>query len=487
VFINDILDGCHKLGAHVPGLPLGSDRIAGLLLADDLVLVAPSKRRLQKLLDRVSMWSNKFEMACNHAKCGIMAIGEEVPETSAVAWRLQGGLLPVVDTYKYLGIEFNNKLDLGQICDSRVKSLERAMLASNNFFSNTSIPLAARVHAFKAVIVPIALYGGELLGMMSEHADALQRPLNAALKRLLGVSATSRMAHPLSIMHELDVLPLGSRMAAARVRAYRKLRTVRTWISALIEHPMTAARRTWVSGTKFWLARWGPKRAMVEAELLRKNVEYLPTEAWSKLVKKTTFTRYKNRRAVTASCTWKAYLEAGFSGSASQIMKNFGLNVRWAHRFCTVLRMRTGFFWTGLRAAQAGLIDSKFKSRCPCCGGSAPETIEHYLCDCPEWDEARSVLLESIEANLDTPFLAFWGALLSGGRARLLLGGEVAGRRLPHYGGTRPQWGAKTVGFGVVPTAPVEAMLNFVASTAPRRAQLLWATSTLNRRPHGIW
>ena len=47
IFVNDILDGLDRFGVSVPGL---DTRVAGLLFADDLVVLAPSRRRLVRML-----------------------------------------------------------------------------------------------------------------------------------------------------------------------------------------------------------------------------------------------------------------------------------------------------------------------------------------------------------------------------------------------------------------------------------------------------
>ncbi|OMJ09405.1 Retrovirus-related Pol polyprotein from type-1 retrotransposable element R2 [Smittium culicis] len=63
-YINDIFEGIE--GVDVPGLP---NRIPGLLFADDAVVLADSPENLQISLDKISTWSDTWEMKVNAAKC----------------------------------------------------------------------------------------------------------------------------------------------------------------------------------------------------------------------------------------------------------------------------------------------------------------------------------------------------------------------------------------------------------------------------------
>ena len=53
LFINDILNDCEKYGVNI-----GRKKCCGGLFADDVVLIAPSAKNLEKLLKKVHRWNS---------------------------------------------------------------------------------------------------------------------------------------------------------------------------------------------------------------------------------------------------------------------------------------------------------------------------------------------------------------------------------------------------------------------------------------------
>jgi len=69
LFINDILNNCDKYGVSI-----GNKKCCGGLVADDILLIAPSERKMKALLRHVFCWANKNEMSFGINKCPIMVI-----------------------------------------------------------------------------------------------------------------------------------------------------------------------------------------------------------------------------------------------------------------------------------------------------------------------------------------------------------------------------------------------------------------------------
>ena len=51
--------------------------------------------------------------------------------------------------------------------------------------------------------------------------------------------------------------------------------------------------------------------------------------------------------------------------------------------------MRLGVFPTGKRLVYCRQLNAAYRDCCPVCNSNVPETIEHLLLDCPEWEMLR--------------------------------------------------------------------------------------------------
>ncbi len=90
-----------------------------LLFVDDIALIADSLQSLQHMLDTLSKWCSKWRLNIN------------IDKTNVVHFRLHftcsGNNICVVDSYKYLGLMFDEHLDHNMMAKSVAKSANRAL------------------------------------------------------------------------------------------------------------------------------------------------------------------------------------------------------------------------------------------------------------------------------------------------------------------------------------------------------------------------
>ena len=125
IFINDIIEGCRRLGVCLLGFDR-NHREVGLLFADDLALICGNRNNLYQALVLIQRWADLFEMSFGVKDCGskcvIMGVGEGAVERlrrDPNRWQLSGRVIPIVDSYKYLGVIFRSDLDLQPMANAR--------------------------------------------------------------------------------------------------------------------------------------------------------------------------------------------------------------------------------------------------------------------------------------------------------------------------------------------------------------------------------
>ncbi|KAH6573539.1 hypothetical protein BASA60_005967 [Batrachochytrium salamandrivorans] len=129
LFINDILDGVAPI--TVPGLPRDTNPIRGLMYADDVAVFADSEQSLLAASTAIEQWANQWEMQFGVAKCGIISFtGHLAPRLdNPLDIRLHGQLVSRVESYKYLGVLIDSKLDHSAWLKQKRSALEHTISA----------------------------------------------------------------------------------------------------------------------------------------------------------------------------------------------------------------------------------------------------------------------------------------------------------------------------------------------------------------------
>ncbi|PVU89997.1 hypothetical protein BB561_005073 [Smittium simulii] len=76
-----------------------------------------------------------------------------------------------------------------------------------------------------------------------------------------------------------------------------------------------------------------------------------------------------------------------------------------------VFKIRNGTYWAARRYAKSGFIEKRFIEECPFCRNIAPETIEHILLECSQW--------QALQANIIAQYINIYRAQLLGEELKL--------------------------------------------------------------------
>ena len=391
VFIDDICDVLVDTAVAVPGV---ESKCPGLLFADDLVVFAESEAKLQEALTALDKWANKWEMEFGVNKCGVFV---HAPDNSQLvllpdAIQLSGQSVPVVKEYKYLGVVVDANCCLATAADQRAVSARKALGSMRPFLSTTSIPMNIRLMMLKAALLPVALFGGELFGFNKALCQKLQRVMNAALGVWFVNNEKTRL-HQSSLFREADVAPLWALTSAARTRLFVKSESVVTWISILRKSPFR--RRT------AKIPEWFQVSQREFAKLRLPDPDNDPpsdwARHWAKRVKEALWRRWEEQGTQASSATWKCYSRLRESRGYLLFNSRDHATIQGVQ---TLARMRIyTAFMTTEQLANAGRLDSKYKTECPFCSEPEPESIGHVLMACTKWTSRRAKMLNRIQSD----------------------------------------------------------------------------------------
>ena len=137
------------------GIKIAKRNINNLRYADDTTLMAESKEELKSLLMKVKEESEKVGLKLNLQKTKIMASG---PMTS---WEIDGETVETMSDFILGG----SKITADDDCSHEIKRClllgRKVMTNLDSILKSRDITLPTKVHAVKAMVFPVVIYGCE--------------------------------------------------------------------------------------------------------------------------------------------------------------------------------------------------------------------------------------------------------------------------------------------------------------------------------------
>ena len=390
------------------------------------MVFAASEEGLATDLATIDAWCARWRMQVNRAKCGILRVGCAGDGPQAIAG------IPVVSSYTYLGVVVDGSLDLRTMVRSRRDAAARALQGMQTMLWRKAVPLSIRLPLLKMVLVPVATYGCELLGMSTARVKPLSNVVDQGVQMVLGCTKSycRRVAY-----EELGIEPVPVRAAKARMRAVLKWGSLRTRIAEMVSTSPRQRKGTWAESTRRWVRRYAREAEVQEA--VREKVLAVGTAVGARA--------RRRDRSVAARQREAAGMHGVFPGLLLAVQHS-SLAPGWH----AMVRIRTGTFPFAPRLAASGHIESRFRSVCPLCEHEEVEDAVHLMLTCGRWDRERQWLLR--EAQITNPPLDI-------GTVGVLLGGGRDAARSPLH-------------------APLVATATFLSAVIRRRAAMLrWMTT----------
>lgn len=459
VYANDILEPLveENLGVTIPSLtttnaegpktpygPLDARRrpvLAGLLIADDVVVLATSLNMLRKQFRHLSSWARLWGLRFGISKCGVMAITPpRMPSnTGHPVVRLSGTPVPWVDSYTYLGTEVSRDLTQTKELRKRLQKTSGALAGlSPSFLRERRLSPRAKLTALYATVATTALWGSEVWLHTRATAAPLQRTLDRGVQWCLGLSAVGSSADARRMeARRRGVYAMGRRRQARALIKWGSADADHSWTTTILSlerHNSPQPRgsslnqpHTIVSRIRRWFHRY------LGVDILQLG---LSTASIYQLIDRYELARLEAKvRATTAPLSTQRYITRGFfrgwSTTAHLLTTPFHTNQGGR----TVLQMRIGGFWTLPRLLNANILSDEARINlqilnpltedptCFCTEADRRETPEHLLLQCNAWTAWRPNFQTLIANELSSARAAQYGNLPEDTKCAILLGG----------------------------------------------------------------
>ncbi|KAK4528247.1 hypothetical protein GAYE_SCF54G6182 [Galdieria yellowstonensis] len=317
LFMNDLLEQYRPFGIRVVGLP-------------ESTMLSPSRHCLEASMRKVSEYLTKLEMEVGASKCGVTVFHGCIDKVRRRQWQLQGKDIPVVEEYRYLGIDLNCNLDEGFTVRRQIQRYRQKLHMATPFLRNSRIPIDLRLRVVKSCLLPSLVWGSEWWGMHQLHAKRLNLVLNQTLRMVCGITYS-------------------------RTRA-------RLWAKG-------SSMRRWVKNTKAWLLRRLGSSAAGEFERSPRGSKTL-----QRAVQQVIHQKWLTTGKMTQTNTWKEYCQYALQ-SGSALLRDSSLDFpEFSKSLSWLMRIRVGGWSSCSRLARIGILDEQWKTRCPCCLANVPET-----------------------------------------------------------------------------------------------------------------
>ena len=234
IFINDIFDKCKSYGVITE-----KKKCCGGLFADDIVLLAPTKSSLKNLLNIAHDWGIKNEMTFGINKCATLVVKPKnfIPSRhyENPTFRLGMNYIPSTNQYTYLGIPFNESLDLKPIIAKMNSKINYTVNSFFSFLTNRNVPFYFKTRILVSFVLSSVLYYAPLLGSNKKNTEKAQTAFNRGLYWSFGFKNKTSNTSIYNMSKELSIPPIASFCAMAMIRCFKKWKDSSCIISHLVK------------------------------------------------------------------------------------------------------------------------------------------------------------------------------------------------------------------------------------------------------------
>ena len=241
---------------------VGGRHISNLRFADDIDLMAGSRRELSELTTLLDKTCSDYGMEISTEKSKVMAMGTDLVQPEI---KVRGVTLEQVDSFKYLGAQITKDGRSDTDIKSRLATATSALAQLQPLFRNKSISIRTKMRLLRAIVISTALYGCEAWTLSAET----ERRINAfefrCLRRILKVSYTEHRTNE-SIRKEITEIigphePLLTIVKRRKMQFYGHINRAGNLATTILQGPVDGKRgrgrprTTWLKNIVDWTGR----------------------------------------------------------------------------------------------------------------------------------------------------------------------------------------------------------------------------------------
>ncbi|KAH9245128.1 hypothetical protein BASA81_017406 [Batrachochytrium salamandrivorans] len=357
------------------------------------------KTELDQLRQDLADWLNQyFETWEQFLRKGCLATkeGRFSPENMLDDLLL---LVSRVESYKYLGVLIDSKLDHSAWLKQKRSALEHTISALHPVLANHQLTVNYRSRIFSAVVMGKAYYGHELVGGNKSYLAPLQTTINKGIRLFTGARLSTAIG---PLLAETGIGSLLTRSLVSRVRLLERSVTKKTPINAICSGTDNDVFTLNVQGQLVRSQHWFWSR---RTKQLYRNRYWLTPQVRPKTVKQRhSFALMETLRTCGDSASLQKYVTRQLLDT-SEFFKDPSFDQLRAHGTRYLMLARMDALWTARKAIQIGiLVDTHPFSvdHCILCDQQLLSTsIAHLVVECEQVTGHRiqSGLLPAIQKS----------------------------------------------------------------------------------------
>lgn len=430
IHINAVLTAVWERHTGVPLPPGGTfTKLVALAFADDIVGFAGTASELQSFIsimrEELLRWRIKASVsATDRSKTAVMAVAPRRQGSAAGvaehAWMWGDVQLPVVRTYKYLGVTLSDDGKWDEHLKARLAKANKSKGALYAVLHDSSLPWAVRATTLTTALMPVATYASEVwcghtqamrakldswqMGVVTSMVHCPANASHACIQQELGIQPMHVTCDMLTLTywHRLQHLP-SSRLITQVASAW----TYNPWQAHV--HKLQAEYKIDAQ------AAVGMSKGQFREEVQEKAAERV-RELWGARSSGTVAARYAERWATPEESSkrqaqgWFTWLCENGRGRAAELI--VGLRTE-SLQLCAM---------HSHRRARESAAAQQARERCPCCGGHA-ESAAHFLFDCTRTQQLRQQMYAAMQQHTPQRFTELMQMPLTQRMAAVLDGG----------------------------------------------------------------